>query len=45
MFLKMNEQQAEIIITALLKEIEDLKAEMFLLKKFDADREEKKADD
>ena len=45
MFLKLNEQQAEIIITALLKEIEDLKAEMFLLKKADADREGKKSDE
>ena len=45
MFLKLNEQQAEIIITALLKEIEDLKAEMFLLKKSDADREGKKSDE
>ena len=45
MFLKLNEQQAEIIITVLLKEIEDLKAEMFLLKKSDADREGKKSDE
>lgn len=38
MFLELNEQQAEIIINALLKEIIDLKGEI-ILKEFEKEQE------
>lgn len=38
MFLELNEQQAEIIINALLKEVIDLKGEI-ILKEFEKEQE------
>ena len=41
MFLELNEQQAEIIINALLKEVVDLKGEI-ILKEFEKEQEAEK---
>ena len=43
MLLELNEQQAEIIINALLKEIVDLKGEI-ILKEFEREQEAEKDD-